>query len=88
MVDAEQYDAAVARCEAIAKDHGHVLGAWYPVDEQLHASMCDECGKMAWVIRPGNEERWRVGGDALRQDCAGEEWKRASTTAHKHSRCG
>lgn len=73
MTDDGQYDDAVARCEAAARDHGHVLGVWYPVDKRLHASMCEECGEMVWVARPGNEERWRVGGEALRHYCPGKE---------------
>ncbi len=44
--DMHQYDAATARCEAVASDHGHTLSTWYPVDEQLHACLCDECGEM------------------------------------------
>lgn len=73
MTGGGQYDDAVARCETAARNHGHALGVWYPVDERLHASMCEECGEMVWLARPGNEEGWRVGGEALRQDCPGEE---------------
>jgi hypothetical protein len=69
----QHYDAAVARCEALASDHGHFLSPWYPVDERLHASLCEECGAMVWVARTGHEEGWRVGGGALSQDCPGEE---------------
>jgi hypothetical protein len=68
-----QYDAATARCEAVASDHGHTLSTWYPVDERLHACLCEECGEMIWVSRSGPEEGWRVGGRALRQGCPGEE---------------
>ena len=74
MVDNGQYNTAVASCEATARDHGHVLGVLYPVAEQFHASVCEVCGAIGWVTRPGGEERWRVGGGALRQDCPGEEW--------------
>jgi hypothetical protein len=69
----QHYDAAVARCEALASDHGHALNLWYPVDERLQASLCEECGAMVWVSRPGHDEGWRVGGGALWQDCPGEE---------------
>ncbi len=71
----EQYWAAVARCEATARDHGHTLDVWYPVSEELHASMCVVCGVMVWLSRPGQGERWRVGGAALEQECAGEEYR-------------
>jgi hypothetical protein len=67
-----QYDAATALCEAVASDQGHTLSTWYPVDERLHASLCEECGDMVWVSRPGHEEGWRVGGGALRQGCPGK----------------
>ena len=68
-----QYDAAAARCEAVASDHGHALSSWYLVDERLHASLCVECGDMVWVARSGHKEGWRVGGVALRQCCPEEE---------------
>ena len=68
-----QYDAATARCEGVASDQGHALSPWYPVDERLHASLCEECGDMVWVSRSGHEEGWRAGGGALRQGCPGEE---------------
>jgi hypothetical protein len=69
----QHYDAAITRCEALASDHGHALSPWYPVDKRLHAALCEECGEMVWVARPGNEKGWRVGGGALRQECPGEE---------------
>ena len=68
-----QYDAATARGEAVASDHGHTLSTWYPVDERLQACLCEECGEMIWVSRSGHEEGWRAGGGALRQGCPGEE---------------
>ena len=74
MAGDEQYDAAVANCVATATHYGHVLGTLYllPVDERLHAVMCEECGAIAWVTRSGNEKRWRVGGTALKDCCTGE----------------
>ena len=72
-INMHQYDAATARCEAVASDHGHTLSTWYPVDEQLHACLCDECGEMVWVSRSCHQEGWRVGGGALRQGCPEEE---------------
>ena len=73
MNDDSQYTAAVVRCEASAWNRGHALGKWLPVDERLHASVCEACGAMAYVSRPGYEEHWRVGGTALVQDCLEEE---------------
>lgn len=72
MSDDDRYAAAVERCEAMAKKRGHTLGVWYPVDEQLHAAMCEICGAMAWVTRPSYETLWRVGGTALEQGCLQE----------------
>ena len=69
----EQYAAAVARCEAAARNQRHALGKWLPVDTRLHASQCEVCGALAWLARPGYEERWRVGGTALEQDCLEED---------------
>jgi hypothetical protein len=59
----------VARCESTARQTGHTLDVWYPVSEQLRASLCKICGAMVWVTRPGNEQRCRIGGTALQQDC-------------------
>ncbi|MDQ3834560.1 MAG: hypothetical protein M3315_13235 [Actinomycetota bacterium] len=73
MNDSEGYSAAVARCEADAINHGHVLGVWYAVDARLHASLCAVCGAMAWVTLPGGEKRWRVGGTAREIDCLEED---------------
>jgi len=42
----EQCSATVARCEATVRDHGHTLDVWYPVSEELRASMCLICGMM------------------------------------------
>ena len=69
MDDNEQYSAAVARCEAAARDHGHTLDVWYHVSEELHASLCAVCGAMVWVTRPGHEKGWRVGGVAVEHEC-------------------
>jgi hypothetical protein len=69
----EQYSVAVAKCEAIAKDHGHTLDVWYLVSEELRASICVICGGMVWVTRPGHEKRWRVGGAVLDQKCSEED---------------
>ena len=81
MNDDEQYTDAVARCEAEARNHGHVLGVWHLVDEQLHASICEVCDSMALLTRPSYEKRWRVGGTALEQDCLEEEGRRSELEA-------
>ena len=69
----EQYMTMVSRCESTARENGHVLDVWYPVDEHLHASLCRICGAMVWVARPGKETRWRIGGSALEEDCLEDE---------------
>jgi hypothetical protein len=70
MNDSAQYTRAIARCEAAARNHGHILGdVWYPVDEQLHACMCEVCGQMGWLTWPGGEKHWRIGGSVLEQEC-------------------
>ncbi len=78
MNDNEQYTSAVAECEAAARDHGHTVGVWYPVDDQFRAFMCEVCTAMAWVTRPGYEKHWRIGGSALEQDCLEDGWRAAS----------
>jgi hypothetical protein len=68
--DTEQYHGALARCEETAGNLGHTLdGVWYPVDERLHASICVLCGAMVWLTRRGQENRWRIGGTALKEEC-------------------
>ena len=74
MNDSVQLTSAIARCEAAARNHGHTLGiVWYPVDERLHASLCEVCGQMGWVTRPGGEKQWRIGGSVIEQDCLGDD---------------
>ena len=66
----KQLIAMMAECEAVAKTYGHTLSLWYPVDEQrLHAFLCEVSGAMGWVTRSGGEERWRIGGSALKENC-------------------
>lgn len=72
MNDNGQYAATVEICETGARSSGHLLGVWQQVDEHLHASMCEVCGAMALVVRPGNERCWRTGGKALEQECLKE----------------
>jgi len=65
----EPYTVMVARCESTARELGHSLDVWYPVSEHLRASLCEVCGAMVWLTRPGKETRWRIGGTALQQEC-------------------
>ena len=66
----EQYHSALASCKETAGNLGHTLGGmWYPVDERLHASICELCGAMVWLTRPGKEKRWRIGDKALKEEC-------------------
>jgi len=60
----EQFTVMVARCESTARRSGHTLDVWYPVSENLRASLCKVCGAMLWVTRLGKEKRWRIGGDS------------------------
>jgi hypothetical protein len=69
MNNKEQYAVVVARCEATTRGLEHALGMWYPVSEHLRASLCKACGAMVWVTRSGTEQRWRIGGTALEQEC-------------------
>ena len=64
-----QHTVVVARCEATARELGHDLDLWYPVSENLRASLCKICGAMVWVTRSGTEQDWRIGGAALQQEC-------------------
>jgi hypothetical protein len=73
MNNSEQYTSMVSSCEAAARHNRHVLGIWYPVAEQLHASLCEVCDAMALITRPGYEKHWRIGGSALEQECLGYE---------------
>ncbi len=76
--DNEQRTSAIARCEATTRNHGHILSAWHSVSEHLYASICEVCGEMAWVSRPGGEKHWRIGGSALDQDCSEDARESAS----------
>ena len=63
------HTAMVSRCESTARGLGHALDVWYPVSENLGASLCKICGAMVWVTRSGTEQRWRIGGTALQKEC-------------------
>ena len=81
MNDNGQYVAAVERCERSARSSVHLLGVWQEIDEHLHASMCEVCGAMVLVVRPGYENRWRVGGTALEEGCLEEADRRSELRA-------
>ncbi len=74
----EQYTSEASRCEMAARNRGHVMGVWQPVDERLYASMCEVCTKIARVSRSGDEERWRLGGSALDQYCLEDDLPRST----------
>ena len=69
MNSSEQFTVMVARCESNAGETGHTLDVWYPVSENLRASLCKICGAMVWLTRSGTEQRWRIGGTALQREC-------------------
>jgi hypothetical protein len=71
--DNERFLAMVAECEALARTRGHSLGSWHRLSNQLHASTCVVCNEMTWVMQSGGGERWRSGGQALKQDCLEED---------------
>jgi len=69
MNNSEQLTLMVARCESTARETGYTLDVWYLVSEHRRASLCKVCGAMVWVTRSGTEQRWRIGGAALQQEC-------------------
>jgi hypothetical protein len=71
----EQFIAAVAECEEVARTRGHSLGRWHRLSKLMHASICVVCNEMMWVMQSGCRERWRSGGQAFRQDCLEEKRK-------------
>jgi hypothetical protein len=55
-----------------AHERGHDLGEWGPsIGERMRIAKCRLCGRLAWIVRPPDEETWRVGGNALSADCKG-----------------
>ena len=71
--------AALAECESVAKTRGHTLGRWQSVSEEMSASLCLTCAKLAWVTISRGENRPRTGGSVLKQDCLVEATLRASS---------
>ena len=69
----EQLIGPLSECVAAASQHGHELGLWHALDQRLHASLCKSCGRMAWLTRSDNEQRWHIGGSALEQECLKED---------------
>jgi hypothetical protein len=72
--------AALPECETVARTRGHTLGRWQTVSEEIFASVCMVCAKLAWVTLPRGEKRPRTGGSVLRQDCLVEDALRASSS--------
>ena len=66
-------EAALAKCEATSKAHGHSLGRWRQTSELMYTSICVLCEELAWVILSGHETHWRIGGTALEKDCLEED---------------
>ena len=55
-----------------AHERGHDLGEWGPtIGERMRIAKCRLCGRLVWIVRPPDEETWRVGGNALSADCEG-----------------
>ena len=71
--------AALAECESVAKARGHTLGRWQTVSEEMSASICLTCAKLAWVTLSRGEKRPRTGGSVLKRDCLVEDALRASS---------
>jgi hypothetical protein len=57
---------------ALIKAHegGHDLDEWGPIiGERMRIAKCRLCGRLVWIVRPPDEEAWRVGGNAVHTDC-------------------
>jgi hypothetical protein len=53
-----------------AHERGHDLDEWGPtIGERMRIARCRLCGRLVWIVRPPDEESWRVGGNALNADC-------------------
>jgi hypothetical protein len=84
LVTIEQFTAE-GKSESVASNRGHALSGWHLVTEQLYMAVClKECGAMAWVTHPGDEEFWRVGGTALEQACFGYRGVPGETSSPEH----
>ncbi len=63
-----------------AHKRGHDLGDWGPaIGERMRIAKCRLCGRLAWIVRPPDEETWRVGDNALNAGCEGGFRKRAGS---------
>ena len=60
-----------------AYERGYNFGDWRPIHERMRIASCRLCGCLLWIVRPPDEESWRVGGNALNADCAPELGRRA-----------
>ncbi len=55
-----------------AEERGHDLGDWHVVgDGRLRACGCRLCGRLAWLVKPRGEKKWRVECPALDAGCEG-----------------
>ena len=53
-----------------AHERGHDLGEWGPtIGGRMRIARCRLCGRLAWIVRPPDEESWRVGGNVINADC-------------------
>ena len=61
---------ATGRAVVEAHERGHDLGEWRPINERMRVAGCRLCGQLVWIVRPpGDEETWRVGGNAFNAGC-------------------
>jgi hypothetical protein len=59
-----------------AHERGHDLGAWRSIHERMRIASCRVCGCLVWIVRPPDEETWRVGGNALNADCTAQAYEK------------
>jgi hypothetical protein len=69
----EHFTTAVSKCETAAKVRGHTLGGWHPMSKRMYIIGCVVCNEITWITRSGDEEHWRIGGQALVQTCLEED---------------
>ncbi len=54
-----------------AHERGHDLGLWGPtLGKRMRFAKCRRCSQLVWIVLPPGEQTWRVGGNALKDDCA------------------
>ena len=74
----EPFVTAVFECESVARAHGHTLGKWQKVTEEMYVSMCVVCSEITWVTQQLGEKRWRMGGSVLEQECLEDNFRESS----------